>query len=56
MKRLAFGAAAAGGAAFALHTLAAKVRAMHAHCREMMSTQCSSPGTRSQPEETPGCA
>ena len=32
--------AAAGGAAFALHHLAPRVRAMHTHCREMMRTHC----------------
>lgn len=36
MKRLVLGAAAAGGAALALHRLARKGRAMHDHCREMM--------------------
>ena len=56
MKRLAFGAAAAGGAAFALHTLAPKIRAMHAHCREMMRTQCGSANAGCRPESTPRCA
>ena len=36
MKRLVLGAAAAGGAAFALHHFARKGRAMHDHCRELM--------------------
>lgn len=36
MKRLAFGAAAAAGTAFALHHVAPEVRQMHTHCREMM--------------------
>ena len=36
MKRLALGAAVAGGAALMLHRLAPKVREMHSHCREMM--------------------
>jgi len=49
MKRLAFGAAA-GGAAFALHRLAPKVRAMHAHCREMMRTHCGGASVGCQPE------
>jgi hypothetical protein len=49
MKRLAIGAAAAGGAAFALHHLAPRVRAMHAHCREMMRTHCGGTGTSCQP-------
>ena len=55
MKRLAFGAAAAGGAAIALHRLAPKARAMHAHCRDMMRTHSSSAGTNNQPEETLQC-
>jgi hypothetical protein len=50
MKRFAFGAAAAGGAAFALHRLAPKVRAMHAHCRQMMRTHCGGASTSCQPE------
>lgn len=51
MKRLAFGAAA-GGAAFALHRLAPKVREMHAHCRQMMRTHRAGGGAsaRCQPE------
>ena len=53
MKRLAFGAAAAGGAAFALHRLAPKARAMHAHCREMMHTHCGDTIARRGP---PRCA
>jgi hypothetical protein len=40
MQRLAFGAAAAGGAAFALHHLAPKVREMHTQCHKMMRTHC----------------
>lgn len=56
MKRLAFGAAAAGGAAFALHRLAPKVRVMHAECREMMRTRCGGTGAGRQPESTPRCA
>jgi hypothetical protein len=55
MKRLAFGAAAAGGAAFALHRLAPKARAMHAHCRDMMRTQSSAAATTNQPGETRQC-
>ena len=48
MTRLVLGAAAAGGAAFALRRLVRKGRAMHDHCREMMSKQCgdSSDGCR----------
>ena len=56
MKRLAFGAAAAGGAAFALRHVAPKVREMHAHCREMMRTRCGRAGGGCQPESTPRCA
>lgn len=56
MKRLALGAAAAGGAAFALRTLVPKIRAMHAHCREMMRTQCGSANAGCQPESTPRSA
>ena len=51
MKRLAFGAAAASGAAFALHTLAPKIRAMHAHCHEMMRTHCGGASPDCRPEE-----
>ena len=40
MKRFVFGAAAAGGAALALRQLVRKGRAMHDHCREMLSKQC----------------
>jgi hypothetical protein len=50
MKRLAFGAAAAAGTAFALHHLAPKVRQMHAHCREMMRTRCGASSADCQPE------
>ena len=46
MKRIVLGAAAAGGAAFALHHLARKGRAMHNHCREIMRNHC---GTSSAP-------
>ena len=56
MKRLAFGAAAAGGAAFALHHLAPKVREMHTHCREMMRTHCGGASADHQPESRPRCA
>lgn len=49
MKRLAFGAAATGGAAFALHHLAPKVREMHTQCRKMMRTQCGNASARCQP-------
>jgi hypothetical protein len=49
MKRLAFGAAAAGGAVFALHRLAPKVREIHAHCREMTRTHCGNASARRQP-------
>ena len=40
MKRIVLGAAAAGGAAVALHHLARKGRAMHDYCRELMRNQC----------------
>lgn len=56
MKRLAFGAAAVGGAAFALRPLAPKVREMHAHCREMMRTRCGATMAGGQQEQTPRCA
>lgn len=56
MKRLAFGATATAGAAFALHRIAPKVRAMHAHCREMMRTHCGDTNAGRQPESTPRCA
>lgn len=56
MKRLALGAAAAGGAAFALHHLAPKVRTMHSHCREMMREQCGAPRSDPQSEQTPRCS
>ena len=48
MKRLVLEAVAAGGAAFALRRLVRKGRAIHDHCREMMSKQCgdSSAGCR----------
>lgn len=45
MKRLTLGAAAAGSAVFALHHLAPRVRAMHAHCREMMTAAASRTAT-----------
>ena len=54
MKRLAL-AAAAGGAAFALHRLAPKVREMHGHCRDMMRTHCGGADTSCQPEQEPRC-
>jgi hypothetical protein len=50
MKRLALGAAVAGGAAYALHRLAPKVHEMHAHCREMMRTHCGDASAACQPE------
>ena len=54
MKRLAFGAAAGGAAlALALHSLAPKIREMHAHCRENMRTHCGSANAGCQPESTP---
>ena len=53
MKRLAFGAAAAAAAAFALHRLAPKVRQMHAHCHEMMRTRCGGATAGCQPGQTP---
>jgi hypothetical protein len=56
MKRVAFAAAAAGGAAFALHRLAPKVRETHAHCREMTRTRCDATTAGSQPQQTPPCA
>ena len=40
MKKLVLGAAAAGGAAFALCHLVSKGRAMHDHCRELMQNPC----------------
>jgi hypothetical protein len=49
MKRLVLGAAAAGGAAFALRHLARKGREMHDHCRELMRTHCG-PSAGCQPE------
>ena len=55
MKRLAFGAAAAAGTAFALHQLAPKIRQMHAHCREMMGTRCGGTDTSCRPEQTARC-
>ncbi len=55
MKRLAFGAAAAGGAAFAVHRLATRARAMYAHCREMQRTHSSPAGLDKQPKETLPC-
>lgn len=56
MRHLAFGAAAAGGAAFALHRLAPRVREMHAHCRETMRTRCGRTMAGCGPEEAPRCA
>jgi hypothetical protein len=56
MKRLAFGAAAASGTAFALHHLAPKFREIHAHCREIMRTRCGSANAGCQLESTPRCA
>jgi hypothetical protein len=50
MKRLALGATAAAGAVFALHRLAPKARAMHAHCREMMRTQCGGTSASCKPD------
>ncbi len=50
MKRLAFGAAAAGGAALALHHLAPRLRELHTHCREMRH-HCGSAAC--QPQRTP---
>ena len=49
MKRLAFGVAAAGGAAFAFHHLAPNVREMHSHCREMMRMHCGNTRPHCQP-------
>ena len=56
MKHLAFGAAAASGAAFALHHLAPKFREMHAHCHEMMRTHCGGDSVGCRPGSTPRCA
>ena len=56
MKRIAFGAAAASGAAFALHHLAPKFREMHTNCREIVRTRCGSAKAGCQPESTPRCA
>ena len=53
MKRLAIGAAVAGGTALVLHHLVPRVREMHARCREMMRTGRAS---GCQPESTPRCA
>ena len=39
MKKIVI-AAAAGGAAFALHRVARKARELHDHCREMMRDRC----------------
>lgn len=50
MKRLAVGAAAAGGAALALHQLARKAHAMHERCREMMRNHCGASSAGCQPE------
>jgi hypothetical protein len=49
MKGLVLGAAAAGGAAFALRQIVRKGREMHDHCREIMQGHCgdSSAGCRS---------
>ena len=46
MKRLVFGAAAAGGAAFALRHLARKAHRMHEHCREVMRDHCGASSAR----------
>ncbi len=43
MKRLVIGAAAAGGAAFAVRRFARKASEMHHHCREMMRDRCGQP-------------
>ena len=48
MKRLFLGAAATGGAAFALQ-LARKAHAMHGHCREMMRNNCGAWSAGCQP-------
>lgn len=40
MKRLVIGAAAAGGAAFAVSRLARKGRKLHDHCRDVMRDHC----------------
>lgn len=40
MKRLALGAAAAGGAVFALRHLARHGRKMRDHCHQMMRDHC----------------
>ena len=49
MKGLAVATLVAGGAVFALHRLVPKGRAMHAHCRQMMRTQCGGAGASCQP-------
>lgn len=46
MKRLVLGAAAAGGAAFALRHLARKAHKIHEHCREMMRDHCGASSAR----------
>ena len=48
MKRLVIGAAAAGGAAFAVRQLVRKGRKMHDHCREQMRDCCRQPSAGSQ--------
>jgi hypothetical protein len=50
MRRLVLGAAAAGGAAFALHRLARKAHTMHERCREMMQHHCGAAGAGCRPE------
>ena len=48
MKKIVI-AAAAGGAAFALHRLAPAAREMHRQCREMMRHHCGEPTSRGGP-------
>ena len=50
MKRLVLGAAAAGGAVFALRRLANYGRAMHGHCHEMMQDRCCGSSASCQPD------
>lgn len=50
MKKLVIGAAAAGGAAFAVGRLARKGREMHDHCREMMRDHCVDSGAGCRPK------
>jgi hypothetical protein len=40
MKRLALGAAATGGAVFALRRLTRHARKLHEQCRQMMRDHC----------------